>query len=230
MDQSITSTTVATASADLVQRLRAKLGEYNLHVIIDKTRSMLEPVGQIGGKMITKSRWDYMQETLFSFLKFACEIDSDGIGLGFFSGNDYKSGQEAPYFDNVNYDKAQEIFAKFRPDGGTLLAPCLNYVFNNKIGQSGKKDLLVVFLDGEFQDFNDVKSQIIAQSNRQLKDNDCTVLFVQVGGEPDAKQALETLDDGLVGQCKFDIVDAKTVEEVAKYSSFEELLANAIVD
>jgi hypothetical protein len=91
--------------------------------------------------------------------------------------------------------------------------------------------LIIVFLDGEVNDESEAQAELIAQANRQANDNDCTILFVQVGDDAAAKAMLERWDNELVQKgAKFDIVDKKTVDEVAKYSSFEELLANAIVD
>jgi len=208
-----------TSGTELQQRLRTKLTEYDMYVLVDKTGSMDEPV-KAGS---SKSRWTYMQETLRDFTKFACEIDDDGIVIGFFSGNQF------PLHKNVTADQVDTILNQYKPGGGTVLAPALNQMFRE--AQGSKKDLIIVFLDGEVNDPRETEAELIAQANRQNSDNDCTVLFVQVGDDTDAKRWLQTLDDNLTSKgAKFDIVDVKTVDEVSKFSSFEELLATAITD
>jgi hypothetical protein len=206
---------------DMVARLHTKLTEYDLHVLCDITGSMDDP--NSAKDPTGPTRWAYAQETLRECCRLACAIDDDGITLGFFGGNKY------PIYENVTNDKVNEILNKQVIGGGTYLAPALNQLFR-KIG-GGKKDLCLVFLDGEVNDKPQVEAELIAQANRQAADNECTVLFIQVGDDSAARAWLKTLDDGLEKKgAKFDIVDAKTLDEVAQYPSFEELLANAIVD
>lgn len=206
---------------EMVQRLRSKLTEYDMHILCDVTGSMDSPVK--ASNPTGQTRWHYAQETLRDFTKFACEIDDDGINLGFFGGNKF------PLHENVTADKIAGILNGQSVGGGTFLAPALNQMFRKAAGS--KKDLVIVFLDGEVNDAPAVEAELIAQANRQSSDNDCTVLFVQIGDDSGAKRWLQALDDGLTAKgAKFDIVDVKTIDEVAQYSSFEELLANAICD
>ena len=67
----------------------------------------------------------------------------------------------------------------------------------------------------------------IQQANSQANDDDCTVLFVQVGDDAAATRFLQSLDDDLAG-AKFDIVDAKTVTEADAFNSTAELIVAAI--
>jgi hypothetical protein len=122
------------------------------------------------------------------------------------------------------------IFAGKTPSGSTPLAQALQAAFKMG-GASDKKDLYIVLLDGEPDNEKAVYDVLIAQANTLQKDNDCTVLFIQIGDDADASAFLQDLDDGLTKRgAKFDIVDTKKASEVAQFGSFEELLANAIVD
>lgn len=206
----------------LLQRLRAKLSEYDIFFLCDKTGSMNEPVKSSEPNGTT--RWNYMQEVLRDIIKTANEIDDDGITLGFFSGSNF------PMYENVTSEKAKEILNSVTPGGGTYLGPALQQMFA-KAGGTAKKDLIVIMLDGEVADRDDTIAQLVAQANKQDNDNACTVLFVQVGDDAGAKNFLKYLDDNLVSKhgAKFDIVDTKTVDEIGS-KPFEVVLAEAIVD
>jgi hypothetical protein len=66
-------------------------------------------------------------------------------------------------------------------------------------------------------------------ANKQETDDALTILFVQVGKDAGAAAYLRKLDDQLTG-AKFDIVDAKTMEEAEKFATTAELVAHAIND
>lgn len=197
--------------------LEAKLSEYDFIVVIDKSGSMGE-TDMPGGK----SRWEYMQETATAFCRDLEKLDSDGLGLILFSGSSVVSE------DGVGLARIKEIFAANRPSGSTPLAEALTAALK-LAGKSSKKDFIVVFTDGVPDDQNAVANIIRDQSNRQKEDDELTFLFVQVGRDAGASKYLRMLDDDLKG-AKFDIVDAKTIEEAEKFSSTVELIQHAIND
>lgn len=193
------------------------LTEYDFIVVVDKSGSMGE-TDMVGGK----SRWAYMQETAVSFTRDLSALDSDGLGLVLFSGSSIVSE------DGVNVDRVKEIFANNRPSGSTPLAQALTEALK-LAGKSDKKDFIIVFTDGIPDDEQAVKNVIIEASKKQETDDALTILFVQVGYDAAAKKYLSDLDDNLVG-AKFDIVDAKTMEEAEKFPSTAELILAAIAD
>jgi hypothetical protein len=81
----------------------------------DKSGSMDERVGT--GSQPTRKRWNAMEESFLAIAHELCERDDDGITMGFFSG-----GQ---LIDHVTADKVEGIFKRYRPEGGTYLAPIL---------------------------------------------------------------------------------------------------------
>jgi Mg-chelatase subunit ChlD len=196
---------------------RAALSEYDFYVLIDKSGSMGSPV-KSGS---SRSRWEAVQETATQVAREISAIDSDGITVVMFGGSDVK------YYENVNADKVAEVFASNRPSGSTPLTEALDVTFKLS-EESGKKDFIIVFTDGVPDDGAAVAKTIIAKTNRMMADDECTVLFVQVGDDASATKYLSGLDDNLKG-AKFDIVDAKSQAE-AESMTVEDLILNAITD
>lgn len=197
--------------------IQAKLSEYDFILVVDKSGSMGET--DMPGN---RSRWEYMQETATAFARDICAIDADGIGLILFSGSSVVSQ------DGCNVESVKSLFASNRPSGSTPLHDALTAAFK-LAGKSDKKDFILVFTDGVPDDKKAAADVIRQQSNKQQNDDDCTVLFVQVGRDAGATKYLQSLDDDLSG-CKFDIVDAKTMDEAEKFPSTAELIIAAIND
>lgn len=195
----------------------SKLSEYDFILVVDKSGSMGED--DMPGN---RSRYDYMQETAIAFARDITKIDSDGIGLVLFGGTSIVAQ------DGCGVDKVKELFANSRPGGGTPLAQALEAAFK-LAGKSDKKDFIMVFTDGVPDDKAAAADVIRRQANKQETDDALTVLFVQVGRDPQATAYLRKLDDDLTG-CKHDIVDAKTMDEVEKFGSTAELVLAAIAD
>lgn len=196
--------------------LEAKLSEFDFVVCIDASGSMGE-TDMPGGK----SRWQSMQETATAFCRDLEKLDSDGLDMVLFGGT-------VTSFQGVTTEKIKEVFASRSPRGSTPLAEALTEALK-LAGKSAKKDFIIVFTDGVPDDGDRVAQIIRAQSNKQQTDDELTILFVQVGRDRAATAYLAKLDDGLTG-AKFDIVDAKTIEEAEKFASTAELVINAIND
>lgn len=194
----------------------AVLSEYDFIVVIDASGSMGET------DMNGRSRWDYMQETAVAFTRDLEKIDADGIGVVMFSGGNVQS------FDGVTTDKVKEIFANRSPRSTTPLAEALTSALA-LAGKSDKKDFIIVFTDGVPDDKAAAAKVIKDAANKQETDDGLTILFVQVGKDAAATAYLKELDDNLKG-AKFDIVDAKTIDEAEKFATTAELVLHAIND
>lgn len=194
----------------------AMLSEYDFVVCIDASGSMGTE------DMKGRSRWKYMQESAEAFARDLAKFDSDGLGLVVFSGTSVES------FDGIGVDKIHEVFTGRQPRGSTPMAEALEAALK-LAGKSAKKDFIIVFTDGTPDDPNRVASVIKQAAAKQDTDDALTILFVQVGYDRDASKYLRDLDDHLTG-AKFDIVDAKTIEEAEKFSSTADLVIAAIAD
>lgn len=205
-----------TTATVLSAAVLATLTEYDFVVAIDASGSM--GTEDIKGK----SRWNYMQETVTAFARDLNKIDSDGLGLVVFGGSNIES------HDGVSVDKIAEIFGIRQPRGSTPLAEALTAALL-LAGKSEKKDFIIVFTDGVPDDQAAAAEVIRKASNVQETDDALTILFVQVGYDAEATRYLTQLDDDLTG-CKFDIVDAKTIDQAEAFASTAELVVAAIND
>lgn len=199
----------------------AVLSEYDFIVCIDASGSM----GDAVKRGATRSRWEAVQESAISFARDLEKLDSDGIDVVIFGGSP-DSG--ITVHQGVTTDTIRDAFATRTPRGGTPLAEALQAALK-LAGKSDKKDFIIVFTDGVPDDKDKAAAVIKAQANKQVSDDECTFLFVQVGDDAGASNYLKMLDDNLKG-AKFDIVDAKTIEEAEKFPSTAELVLHAIND
>ena len=195
----------------------AQLSEYDFIVVVDASGSM-STEDMKGGK----SRWDYMQETVGAFARDMNKLDSDGIGLVVFGGSNVQS------FDGVTPANLDEVFRNRSPRGGTPLAEALTEALK-LAGKSDKKDFILVITDGVPDDKEAAANVIREASHKQETDDALTILFVQVGHDADAGRYLQSLDDDLKG-CKFDIVDAKTIDQAEQFPTTADMIIEAIND
>lgn len=194
----------------------AVLSEYDFVIVVDASGSM--GTEDVKGR----SRWAYMQETAEQFARDLGKLDSDGLDIVLFS------GQGIDVHQGVTADKLGELFKARQPRGSTPLAEALTAALK-LAGKSDKKDFVIVFTDGTPDDKEAAAKVIRDASNKLNADDELTFLFVQVGYDADAKRYLQKLDDELTG-CKFDIVDAKTIDEAEKFASTADLVVAAIND
>ena len=195
----------------------SKLSEYDFIIVIDTSGSMSEPVK--AGSPTT--RWKAVQESAITLIRDVEQIDTDGLGMVLF-------GSQVQAFENVGVAKARDVFGTVTPRGGTPLAEALTEAIK-LAGKSAKKDVIVVFTDGVPDDQAAAAAVLKNAANAQEKDEDLTILFVQVGDNAEASAYLKSLDNELK-DAKFDIVDAKTVAEVDQFPSTQDLILAAIKD
>lgn len=196
---------------------RAALSEYDFYVMVDRSGSMGAPV-KAGS---SRTRWEAVQETATQIAREVGVIDTDGITVTMFGGSAIQS------YEGVTAEKVAAVFAENRPSGSTPLAEALQQVFRLS-EKSAKKDFIICFTDGVPDDAAAVNMRIVAKTQSMQADDECTILFIQVGDDPSATKYLTMLDDNLKG-AKFDIVDAKTQAE-AEGVSVEDLILTAITD
>lgn len=179
------------------------LRNYDIVIAIDKSGSMSKRDCRGG-----KSRWQYVQETAGALARKAEEIDNDGITVVLF-------GSSVHVSENVTSAKVEQIFSEHEPGGSTDTAAALSAALNTR---KDKPLLIVVLTDGEPDDKQAVEA-VIVNATQNLSDNgdgdtgDLGILFLQVGHDSDASAWLRKLDDELA-DAKFDVVDAKTVDEI----------------
>lgn len=192
-----------------------RLSEFDFIIAVDASGSMGETDTANG-----LSRWESAQETVTAICRDLQKLDSDGLDVVLFSGSTVTS------FPGVTVDKVKEVFASRSPRGSTPLTQALQASIE-LAGKSDKKDFIIVLTDGVPDSSETARELILAQANSQTADDELTILFIQVGRDAAATQWLKQLDDNLTG-AKFDIVDAKTVEEVEAFATTTDLILAAI--
>jgi Mg-chelatase subunit ChlD len=208
------TSTATTVSPEQTAMIKAMMSEYDIHLAIDTSGSMAGP------HQGYSSRWAAAKELATQINSAAREIDTDGINLVTF-------GATVKTYTNVTNEQIDAVFAA-GPNGGTPLTEGLNALFQ-VAGSSPKKDLCVVLTDGEPANADTAMKALIAQANSQTADDDCTVLFIQLGNDAGATKFLTKMDDELPKMgAKFDIVDAVTCDQVYAAPSFAHVLQAAI--
>lgn len=194
------------------------MSEYDIHFLIDASGSMLYP--QVAGK--PQTRWDAAKEVVGQFVSEALQIDTDGLNLITFGG-------KTKTYANADLSVVNDIFTA-GPGGSTPLHEGLAQAFS-VAGSSPKKDVIICFTDGQPDDPDAAKKVLVKQANSQKADDDCTVLFIQLGDDAGATTFLKSLDDDLKpAGAQFDIVDVKTTADVYAASSIAELIQAALND
>lgn len=187
-------------------------------IIVDRSGSMA--TRDINGK----SRWEAAREATQAIAEKCATVDPDGITLYTFAGNFKRH-------DNVQPGAVARAFAEHEPFGSTDLAGVLKDALGNwrtRKGDGSLKngDTILVITDGEPDDRAAVAKVIVETSKVMDKDEELAIAFFQIGNDSGAKRFLDSLDNDLQGQgAKFDIVDAKTFEEVEKIGISAALLA-----
>ena len=196
--------------------LKALLSEKDIKIVLDMSGSM-----KFRDCPNNKTRYEYMQEQVFSLAADCAEFDDDGLDIFMMhnGGVNSVSGQKA--------EDIPQLFASHTPKGSTPTHQALQQAF--KKNPSGKGQVILCYTDGEPDDEESVVRAIVDQSKKQSTDDECTVLFVQVGYDKDASAFLDRLDNNLKDKgAKFDIVCSAKMDEVEKFPSTAHLIHHAI--
>lgn len=188
--------------------------EYDFVVALDASGSMAMPSTRYSGK----TRWQEAQETIYGMAVELAKHDQDGIDVVVF-------GATVDVHRACTPDKVLEIFKTRSPRGSTPLAEAIQEIA--KLNDDGKKAVAIVFTDGEPDNQNAVVDNIVKIADAQEKDEDFTLLFVQIGDDAGAAKFLAHLDDNL--NAKFDIVDTIAAAEADKMEPLD-LINKAIND
>lgn len=185
------------------------LSNLDVHVLFDKSGSMSEPDTPTG-----QSRWLYAREFVAGLVTDLGSYDEDGIDITVF---DNSFGLN----DHVTPNAVFGVFNKYKPGGGTTMAPPLKAALDLAASRwSDKKQLIVVITDGQPTDAAQVAQVIINATQGMDRDSQCAISFLQVGSDANATKFLQQLDDELQSRgAKFDIVDCGKLEELTGLST-----------
>jgi hypothetical protein len=220
MDTTTTPATPAPAVTPQAAAL-ARLHNRDYYIVLDKSGSMADAVSASN----PKSRWDYCKEETRLITKKLSEFDPDGCTFVPFSGKPH-------VYANTTPDTIDKIFTENWPSGGTDLAAALQVCFEDYYAQKKAKTqkangiMIVVITDGVPDDEDAVAKGIVKFSKTLDHDDEAGISFLQVGEDAHASAYLKRLDDHLQQEgAKFDIVNAKTMEDLEDVSLVDAMIA-----
>lgn len=203
-----------TMTTTMIQLNAETASEYDFVIGLDASGSMASP----STRYLGKTRWQEAQETIFGLASVLGQYDTDGIDLVVFGG-------AVEVYEGVTADKVSSIFAARSPRGSTPLAEAIDKI--DALNSDGKKAVAIIFTDGEPDDRQAAENAIVRAANKLERDEDFTILFVQIGNDAAASRFLAHLDDNLTA--KFDIVDTIQAAEADKMEPLD-LINKAIND
>lgn len=220
MDNTTTTTTASPAANPQAAAL-ARLHERDYYILVDKSGSMADPVSRANAK----SRWDYCKEESLLIARKLTEFDPDGCTFVPFAG-------KPKVYPNTTPDRLEKIFQENWPSGGTDLAAALQTCYDDYAEQraAGKQKkngiMIVVITDGVPDDEEAVAKGIVKFSKTLSHDDEAGISFLQVGDDAHATAYLKRLDDHLEKEgAKFDIVNAKTIDDLENVSLVDAMIA-----
>lgn len=181
----------------------------------------------ISASMMTRdvrgmTRFQAIQEGAMALASKMCSIGLEGLDL-------YVFGRGARMVaSKVGPEQVGDIFSRMSLESRTDTHELIARV--NEDRDRTKNTLLIIATDGAPSDTDKTRDAILQAaatcnpSKRDPKDtDDFKILFYQIGSDWAATQFLRELDDDLVKRygARFDIVDAKTVDEIDGKDPFE---------
>lgn len=201
----------------------AHLKDRDFTLIIDKSGSMRTsdtPSGQ---------RWKYAQESTVAIAHKMAEFDPDGLTL-------YMFNSSFKRHDNVKPEAVENVWKEHEPNGSTNLAAVLKDALDNYFDRKAKGtaqangEIITVVTDGVPDSQEEVARIIVAATKKMDRDEELGILFLQIGKDQQASEFLRKLDDDLEKEgAKFDIVDAKTIDDIGNMT-LSDVLLGAIND
>lgn len=164
------------------------------------------------------SRFNYVLETMKTFIKEATKWDPDGISFYAFN----TAVQAHP--DVATVEEINEMIKKLKVGGGTRTDLAITAAFKEHTDKKNAQTFFMVFTDGEPSEPELVKKAIVDITNKVKDEKEFRICFLTVGERsPELDKWLDDLDDHL-DAAKYDIVDIEKMEDV----DFDQAVANAI--
>lgn len=208
---------------DEVKATETQLKDRDFTLIVDKSGSMQTNDTPLG------TRWKAAFETTLGLAHKMAQFDPDGLTL-------YLFNSAFKRHENVVPTNVENVWKEHDPAGGTNLTAVLKDSLDNYFYRKERKltkangEMMLIVTDGVPDDEAGVRKVIIDATKKMDRDSELGILFLQVGKDASATAFLRRLDDGLVTEgAKYDIVDAKTIDEIGE-KSLTEVFLDALND
>lgn len=185
-----------------------QLGERDVVLIIDKSRSMTKTdcTSAASGNRI--SRWQWCREQAQDIAVQTRDVLLSGIKVVLYSDN-------IDVNDNVRADAVAPIFEKAQYDGGTDTAAALRSqlaaYFANRQQDAHAKPLLIAIVTDGYPDSPIHLREAIVEATQHMNDaQEVAITFLQIGNDTNGSRFLGELNHRLMAQhARYDIVDVK---------------------
>lgn len=196
-------------ASNTVQEQIATLENHHITLLIDRSGSMA--TRDCPGGL---SRWEWCAQQSQLLTKVTDSFLKEPLCLIVFADN-------FATYDNVKFERATRIFSTNQPDGmtntGDALSKAIETHFARKQEQPQKivPDVVAVITDGEPNDPELVKREIVEATSKMTDPNELSITFLQVGSAQWGAALLRELDDNLVNEgAAYDIVDRKSFDQL----------------
>lgn len=164
------------------------------------------------------SRFNYVLETMKTFIAEASKWDPDGISFYAFNNS------VQAYRDVATVEEISQKIGSLKVGGGTRTDLAISEAYREHKEKNNEQTFFMVFTDGEPSEPELVKKVIIDITNDVRDEKEFRIQLLTVGDRSASlDQWLDNLDDHLDG-AKYDIVEIEKLEDV----NFEQAVANAI--
>jgi len=194
----------------LKQRLEL-LADRDVIVMIDQSGSMATQDCPDG-----LSRWQWCAKQTGDLTSSTADVLKQGITVVTFS-DDFK------LYPGTVFDTISKIFQTNSPQGGTHIELAMGSVLDdyfrrrNAAHGSVKPLAIAVITDGEPSELEQLREEIIQATLQMGKPDEIAISFIKVGKGEEGNAVLSHLDNDLPALgAKYDIVDAKTFDDVQK--------------
>lgn len=165
-----------------------------------------------------QTRYDFAKEKAKAFCHEASKIDTDGISI-------YRFGHAVTRFSDITEDKIDGVFNDGPNEMSTDTAAAIQAAYEEHVARKNDQTFVLIVTDGAPNNTKAVQDVIVNITNQVKDEREFNIGFLQVGKDSAATAFLTALDDDLKG-AKYDIVDAKRLEDV----SFMAAVAGAMND
>jgi hypothetical protein len=207
------------------------LANYDCALLLDCSGSMsstvdMETVIASRNETPTRSpsRWDWCKAQIGDFTRSAEKYFRGGVTLVPFN-------HVFAVCRNAHWEQLASIYERLRPAGGTDMDEPLQYVIDDyfarkaKAGGKVKPLAIAVISDGEASG-ELIRQVIVDATTRMTNPRELMITFLQVDDSTTGSSIIRALDDDLIDSgASYDIVDARTFDELNDYGLLKMIVA-----
>ncbi|SRR5258708_6619687 len=165
--------------------LELKKGDHII-VAVDQSGSM----GELDPKCNGLRKWNWMEETMMSYVKAAEAFDASGISIHFFA------DRVEAYPNVTDPARVKQLFEQHSPGGGTHTERVIASAWDEHRRTGRTSSYLLVFTDGDATDRAGVMNTIVGITKQLKNPEEFRILFLPIGTQDaDLAAFMDELDE-----------------------------------